>query len=134
MTQSPSLDPHRPKCGNFHTFLFFFLTGSLSKKFNTRVIILANILFYIHSQQFFYRTLGIKKIRRLNMSRGGREGNNAFTKDQNVALFDEKVSYDNIMKWNLPISFINKLIKMKKIRKECLVNQHLVQAVRYFRT
>ena len=68
------------------------------------------------------------------MSRGGREGNNAFTKDQNVALFDEKVSYDNIMKWNLPISFINKLIKMKKIRKEYLVNQHLVQAVRYFRT
>ena len=68
------------------------------------------------------------------MSRGGREGNNAFTKDQNVALFDEKVSYDNIMKWNLPISFINKLIKMKKIRKECLVNQHLVQAVGYFKT
>ena len=131
MTQSPSPDPPKWK---FPHFFYFFLTGSLSKKFNTRVIILANILFYIHSQQFFYRTLGIKKIRRLNMSRGGREGNNAFTKDQNVALFDEKVSYDNIMKWNLPISFINKLIKMKKIRKECLVNQHLVQAVRYFKT
>ena len=70
----------------------------------------------------------------MNISRGGREGNNAFTKDQNVALYDENVSYDNIMKWNLPITFINKLIKMKKIKKEDLVNQHIVQAVRYFRT
>ena len=28
-----------------------------------------------------YRSLGIKKIRRLNMSRGNREGNNALTED-----------------------------------------------------
>ena len=31
--------------------------------------------------KYNYRSLGIKKIRRLNMSRGGREGNNALVKD-----------------------------------------------------
>ena len=31
--------------------------------------------------KYNYRSLGIKKIRRLNMSRGGREGNNALLKD-----------------------------------------------------
>ena len=30
--------------------------------------------------RYNYRSLGIKKIRRLNMSRGGREGNNALVK------------------------------------------------------
>ena len=32
--------------------------------------------------KYNYRSLGIRKIRRLNMSRGGREGNNALVKVQ----------------------------------------------------
>ena len=31
--------------------------------------------------RYNYRSLGIKKIRRINMSRGGREGNNALLND-----------------------------------------------------
>ncbi len=31
--------------------------------------------------RYNYRTLGIKHIRTLNMSRGGKEGNNALVKD-----------------------------------------------------
>ena len=38
------------------------------------------------------RSLGIRKIRRLNLSRGSREGNNAFTKDRNVIKTEIKVS------------------------------------------
>ena len=63
------------------------------------------------------RTLGIRNIRRLNMSRGAREGNNAFTKDQSVSLVeDPENSYleKDIMQWNLPISFVKKVCLMSE--------------------
>ena len=61
------------------------------------------------------RTLGIRNIRRLNMSRGAREGNNAFTKDQSVSLVEDPASSNlekEIMQWNLPISFVKKVCLM----------------------
>eukprot|EP00092_Neocalanus_flemingeri_P072035 GFUD01088588.1.p1 GENE.GFUD01088588.1~~GFUD01088588.1.p1 ORF type:complete len:398 (+),score=109.31 GFUD01088588.1:215-1408(+) len=61
-----------------------------------------------------YRTLGIKKVRRLNMSRGAREGNNAFTKDQQADLVDTSLNEADIMHWNLPIKFINDLLLMSE--------------------
>ena len=52
-----------------------------------------------------YRSLGIRKIRRLNMSRGSREGNNAFTKDQTTSHHELDLAGD-MMSWNLPTKFI----------------------------
>ena len=51
------------------------------------------------------------------MSRGAREGNNAFTKDQSVSLVeDPENSYleKDIMQWNLPISFVKKVCLMSE--------------------
>jgi hypothetical protein len=63
-----------------------------------------------------YRSLGLKKIRRLNMSRGGREGNNALVKDQDRYSHDQ-VTYDDtlnlakrVMEWECPMGMINELI------------------------
>ena len=49
------------------------------------------------------------------MSRGAREGNNAFTKDQSVSLVEDPASSNlekEIMQWNLPISFVKKVCLM----------------------
>jgi hypothetical protein len=51
--------------------------------------------------------LGIKKIRQLNVSRGSREGNNAFTKDQAVeSIRGNRTNLaKDIMRWNLRLIF-----------------------------
>ena len=80
---------------------------------------------------FIQRTLGIQKIRRLNMSRGGREGNNAFIKDQNVGRIVQNLQIGKkIMKWNLPLKFINELIAMKMTSKDELCHNNVTEAVR----
>ena len=58
-----------------------------------------------------YRSLGIKKIRKINMSRGSREGNNAFTKDQaNGAMTNENPDLAaDVISWNLPPKFLSEL-------------------------
>ena len=44
------------------------------------------------------------------MSRGAREGNNAFTKDQHTSLVGQSsISPADIMQWNLSIKFIKDL-------------------------
>ena len=44
------------------------------------------------------------------MSRGAREGNNAFTKDQQASLVGQSsISPADIMQWNLSIKFIKDL-------------------------
>ena len=63
------------------------------------------------------------------MSRGGREGNNAFTKDLGVNLFDDSIFPKDILQWNLSKKFINELVKSKKLDKNELV-EHVVSAVR----
>ena len=80
--------------------------------------------------KYNYRSLGIKKIRALKMSRGGREGNNAFTKDQHVDLFDNSVSARDVMEWNLSVKFIDELIKNKKISINDIVDHSIYKAVR----
>ena len=74
--------------------------------------------------------MGIKKIRRLNMSRGGREGNNAFTRDQNVKQIDGFVDSGKIMRWNLSMKYINELLSMKTIGKDELCNKNVIEAIR----
>ena len=64
------------------------------------------------------------------MSRGGKEGNNAFTKDQNVPLFDEQIHIDRLMKGNSSIKFINNLIQKKKIQKKDVIDHCIINAVR----
>ena len=63
------------------------------------------------------RSLGIRKIRRLNMSRGGREGNNALTKDSGL-VFDGN-SKDSLAEFvltnNVPEKTINEMISLKLI-------------------
>ena len=51
------------------------------------------------------------------MSRGAREGNNAFTKDQSVSLVEDPAVSDlekEIMQWNLPINFVKKVCLMSE--------------------
>lgn len=65
------------------------------------------------------------------MSRGGREGNNAFTKDQNVQKVNGLWQIgQKIMRWNLPLKFINELIAIKITSKNEICNNNLIDAVR----
>ena len=65
------------------------------------------------------------------MSRGGREGNNAFTKDQNVGRIVQNLQIGKkIMKWNLPLKFIHELIAMKMTSKDELCHNNVTEAVR----
>ena len=80
-----------------------------------------------------FRTLGIQKIRRLNMSRGGREGNTAFTKDQNNSKFGgfvQNLQMDKkIMRWNLSLKFINELITLRITSKDELCHRNMIEAI-----
>lgn len=65
-----------------------------------------------------YRSLGIHKIRALKMSRGGREGNNALTKD----IFNPYgIDYNNLsavaMKMGLSQKMVNELIALNVLTK-----------------
>ena len=56
------------------------------------------------------------------MSRGSRDGNNAFTKDQSVSLVDEFPDLEKkIMRWNLSIQFVKELCLISE--KKALTNQ-----------
>ena len=55
------------------------------------------------------RSLGLKNVRQLNMSRGGREGNNAFTKDQHIQLTDSTEKAAEVLRWNVSWRFLEDL-------------------------
>ena len=63
------------------------------------------------------------------MSRGAREGNNAFTKDQQTSLIgDASIDDADIMHWNLSLKFINGLSTL--IESRVLVSsQSLIESV-----
>ena len=73
------------------------------------------------------------------MSRGAREGNNAFTKDQSESLV-ENPDYPNlekdIMHWNLPIKFVKSVCLMSEKKGSCKTTDtqsligHIYEAVR----
>eukprot|EP00095_Tigriopus_kingsejongensis_P005843 maker-scaffold697_size109876-snap-gene-0.23 protein:Tk05843 transcript:maker-scaffold697_size109876-snap-gene-0.23-mRNA-1 annotation:"poly(adp-ribose) polymerase pme-5-like" len=65
-----------------------------------------------------YRSLGIQKIRRLNMSRGGREGNNAFTKDVDHP-YDNTLDFIASKLINMDVSkeMLKELLALKTIQK-----------------
>ena len=89
---------------------------------------------YINTKILMFRTLGIQKIRRLNMSRGAREGNTAFTKDQNNSKFGgfvQNLQMDKkIMRWNLSLKFINELITLRITNKDELCHRNIIEAIR----
>ncbi len=61
---------------------------------------------------FGVRSLGIRNIRKINMSRGGREGNNAFTKDVSRYAWqiDDCEDVDTfIIKQNLPFKIVKEI-------------------------
>ena len=64
------------------------------------------------------------------MSRGAREGNNAFTKDQQANVFGTNhISEADIMEWNLPIKFIQDLDFINENISKTLI-AHAFEAVR----
>ena len=76
-----------------------------------------------------YRSLGIKNVRRLNMSRGGKEGNNAFTRDQHVELSDGLEKAREVLRWNVSRSFLQDL--KTKLKLDWRLEASIVEAVRY---
>ena len=86
----------------------------------------------INNTLCYIRTLGIRNIRRLNMSRGAREGNNAFVKDQSVSQVDENPNLEkDIMHWNLPIKFVADVCLMaeKKSSSQSISTQALINNI-----
>ncbi len=81
--------------------------------------------------KYNYRSLGIRKIRRLNMARGGREGNNALVKDANnyVRHVDENELAKKMSQWNSGLHFVDALVKAKLLNDHTM-QSHCVQAVR----
>ena len=75
-----------------------------------------------------YRSLGIKNIRRLNMSRGGKEGNNAFTRDQHVKLSDDLEKASEVLRWNVSRRFLEDL--KTKLKLNWRLEASIVEAVR----
>ena len=75
-----------------------------------------------------YRSLGIRNVRRLNMSRGGKEGNNAFTRDQNVELSDEVEKASEVLRWNVSRKFLEDL--KTKLKLNWRLEASIVEAVR----
>lgn len=66
------------------------------------------------------------------MSRGSRDGNNAFTKDQSVSLVDEFPDLEKkIMRWNLSIQFVKELclISEKKSSNQSISTYGLIKNV-----
>nr|XP_040569948.1 LOW QUALITY PROTEIN: poly [ADP-ribose] polymerase tankyrase-like [Lepeophtheirus salmonis] len=61
-----------------------------------------------------YRSLGIKNIRQIEASRGGREGNNALTKDDTKSKSD---LYTFILSKKLSVDFVEFLIEENVVRK-----------------
>lgn len=59
-----------------------------------------------------YRSLGIQNIRKLNMSRGGREGNNAFIKDMAARfnIMDSELTFG--ISHNVPFNVLKEVISM----------------------
>ena len=68
------------------------------------------------------------------MSRGGREGNTAFTKDQNNSKFGGFVQNlhmaKKIMRWNLSLNSPNELITLRITSKDELCHRNIIQAIR----
>ena len=75
-----------------------------------------------------YRSLGIRNVRRLNMSRGGKEGNNAFTRDQNVELSDDVEKASEVLRWNVSRKFLEDL--KTKLKLNWRLGASIVEAVR----
>ncbi len=72
--------------------------------------------------EYNFRSLGIRRIRRLNVSRGNREGNNAFTKDHSsipgvVSTGARGVSAHKLVQWEVPLVFYKELDKRKALGK-----------------
>ena len=67
------------------------------------------------------------------MSRGGKEGNNAFTKDQGSMIEHSEcdVSREKVMKWQLSCKFVNELIRKKHVSKDNFMEHGIGHAVRY---
>ena len=66
------------------------------------------------------------------MSRGAREGNNAFIKDQSVSQVDDHPSLEkDIMHWNLPIKFVKNVCLMseKKSSSQSISTQALINNI-----
>ena len=66
--------------------------------------------------EYNYRSLGIRHIRKLNMSRGGREGNNALCKDDgpSVSRQDSQAIADFVMaEPNVTLAVVEKLLELK---------------------
>ena len=75
-----------------------------------------------------YRSLGIRNVRRLNMSRGGKEGNNAFTRDQHGELSDGNEKASEVLRWNVSRKFLEDL--KTKLKLNWNVEANIVEAVR----
>ena len=75
-----------------------------------------------------WRSLGIKKIRKLNMSRGGREGNNALVKDVGNE-FGSGPNETSVMYWGVSMKTINELLAMGLINKHSLIDSGVVDAI-----
>ena len=66
------------------------------------------------------------------MSRGAREGNNAFTKDQAGSPVDDYPRMEkDIMHWNLPVKFVNDLclLSEKKTSNKSTSTQALIDNI-----
>ena len=75
-----------------------------------------------------YRSLGVRNVHRLNMSRGGKEGNNAFTRDQHVELSDELEKPREVLRWNVSRKFLHDL--KTKLKLDWRLEASIVEAVR----
>ena len=62
------------------------------------------------------------------MSRGGKEGNNAFTRDQNVELSDEVEKASEVLRWNVSRKFLEDL--KTKLKLNWRLEASIVEAVR----
>jgi ankyrin repeat protein len=84
----------------------------------------------IGTGKYNYRSLGIKKIRRINVSRGGREGNNALVKDTNCEGDNGELS-EKMMEWDTPASIVTSVINAEIQVQANQVLNDTVHAVRH---
>ncbi len=95
------------------------LAGKEAKSRKGRVGPPACLLETAGTGEYNVRHLGIRHVRRLNMSRGNREGNNAFTKDRNhiagaaSASLMTCLSPANVIQWGASLGVFKELKKMK---------------------
>lgn len=95
----------------------FQLLAAPDKAKNPRVSAPSCMLPVIGTGKYNFRTLGIRRIRRLNMSRGGREGNNALTKDVSDVIADNNGLAYQLMEWNVPLKVVNEALALKLVQK-----------------